>query len=42
MRVWAARLKSHEFAPVTESGHSIAGQQPEQFNRAVFDLIERH
>jgi pimeloyl-ACP methyl ester carboxylesterase len=42
MRVWAAHLKSHEFVLVTESGHSIAWEQPEQFNRAVLDFINRH
>ncbi len=42
MRVWAAHLKNHEWAMVTESGHSIAWEQPEAFNNKVLEFIKRH
>ncbi len=42
MRLWAAHLKAHEWAVISESGHSIAWEQPEQFNAKVLDFIGRH
>jgi pimeloyl-ACP methyl ester carboxylesterase len=42
MRVWAAHLKNYEWALVTESGHSIAWEQPEAFNEKVLDFVKRH
>jgi pimeloyl-ACP methyl ester carboxylesterase len=42
MRLWAAHVKAHEWAVISESGHSIAWEQPEQFNAKVLDFIGRH
>lgn len=42
MRTWAAHLKAHEWALVRESGHSIAWEQPDQFNDAVLAFVKQH
>jgi pimeloyl-ACP methyl ester carboxylesterase len=42
VRLWAKRLKGHEFMLITEAGHSVAWEQPEQFNKAVLDFLRKH
>ncbi|WP_343712543.1 alpha/beta hydrolase [Inquilinus sp.] len=42
MRIWAARIRHHEWAQVPEAGHSIAWEQPEIFNAQVIDFLRRH
>jgi len=42
IRLWARHLKGHEFVLITEAGHSVAWEQPEQFNRALLDFLRRH
>jgi pimeloyl-ACP methyl ester carboxylesterase len=42
MRIWAAHVKSHEWAIIADSGHAIAWEQPDAFNEKVLGFIERH
>ncbi len=42
MRAWASHLKTYEWALVNDSGHSIAWEQPDQFNERVLDFLKRH
>ncbi len=42
MRVWASHVKHAEFDLVTEAGHSIAWEEPEQFNQLVLDFSRKH
>jgi pimeloyl-ACP methyl ester carboxylesterase len=42
MRVWAAHMKNHEWALVTDAGHAIAWEQPDIFNETVLAFIKRH
>src|ERR1700722_4997071 len=42
MLVWAAHMKKHEWAVVTDAGHAIAWEQPEIFNANVLEFIHRH
>ena len=42
MRIWAAHMKNHEWAVVTDTGHAIAWEQPEIFNEKVLEFIKRH
>ena len=42
VRLWARYLKNYEFGIITEAGHSIAWEQPEQFNKAVMDFLKKH
>ena len=42
MRIWAAHMKTHEWADVTDAGHAIAWEQPDIFNKKVLEFIGRH
>jgi pimeloyl-ACP methyl ester carboxylesterase len=42
MRIWAAHLKSYEWAVVPDSGHAIAWEHPEVFNESVLAFVKRH
>lgn len=42
MRIWAAHLKGHEWALIPEAGHSVAWENPEEFNRIVLGFIDKH
>lgn len=42
MRIWAAHVKTHEWADVTDAGHAIAWEQPHLFNEKVLEFIRRH
>jgi pimeloyl-ACP methyl ester carboxylesterase len=42
MRIWAAHLKNHEWAVVTDAGHAIAWEQPDVFNAKVLEFIRRY
>jgi pimeloyl-ACP methyl ester carboxylesterase len=42
IRIWAAHVKDHEWALVTDSGHAIAWEQPEVFNEKVLAFVKRH
>lgn len=42
MRAWASHLKTYEWAVVTDSGHAVAWEQPDQFNEKVLDFLKRH
>lgn len=42
MRLWAAHVKNHEWASVSEAGHAIAWEQPEAFNETVLAFVKRH
>ncbi|MGA2055286.1 MAG: alpha/beta hydrolase [Bradyrhizobium sp.] len=42
MRIWAAHMKNHEWADVTDAGHAIAWEQPDIFNKKVLEFIGRH
>jgi hypothetical protein len=39
MRQWSAHLPNGEWASVPDSGHSIAWEQPELFNRNVLSFL---
>ena len=42
MRLWAAHLKHHEWAVIDDAGHSVAWEQPAEFNRLVLAFLRRH
>jgi pimeloyl-ACP methyl ester carboxylesterase len=42
MRIWAARVKHHEWATVPDSGHAIAWEHPDIFNEKVLEFLSRH
>jgi pimeloyl-ACP methyl ester carboxylesterase len=42
MRIWAAHVKTHEWADVTDAGHAIAWEQPSIFNEKVLEFIRRY
>jgi pimeloyl-ACP methyl ester carboxylesterase len=42
MRIWAAHVKNHEWAVVSDSGHAIAWEQPDIFNEKVLGFISRY
>jgi len=42
MQIWAAHMKTHEWAIVPDSGHAIAWEQPETFNEKVLEFTKRH
>jgi pimeloyl-ACP methyl ester carboxylesterase len=42
MRIWAARVKNHEWAVVTNAGHAVTWEQPDVFNEKVLEFIKRH
>ena len=42
MLVWAAHVKNHEWAIVTDAGHAVTWEQPEMFNAKVLEFIQRH
>jgi pimeloyl-ACP methyl ester carboxylesterase len=42
MRAWAAHLKSHDWATVPDSGHAIAWEHPDVFNKNVLAFVKRH
>lgn len=42
MELWAAKLPHHEFTTIVGAGHSIAYEEPEQFNHLVEAFLDRH
>jgi pimeloyl-ACP methyl ester carboxylesterase len=42
MRIWAAQVKNHQWVVVPDTGHAIAWEQPEIFNRKVLAFVRRH
>ena len=42
VRLWSKHLKSYDWALLTESGHSIAWEQPEAFNKTVLEFLKKH
>jgi pimeloyl-ACP methyl ester carboxylesterase len=42
MRIWAAHMKNHEWAVVTDAGHAVTWEQPDVFNEKVLEFIKRH
>ncbi len=42
MRIWAARIKNHEWAIIHDAGHAMAWEQPGAFNDIVLDFLRRH
>ena len=42
MRIWAAHVKNHEWAVVPDTGHAIAWEQPELFNKKVLEFVRKH
>ncbi len=42
MRIWAAHVKNHEWAVVSDAGHAIAWEQPDVFNEKVLEFVKRH
>ncbi len=42
VRLWARYLKNYEFGLITEAGHSIAWEQPEQFNQRVMEFLKKY
>lgn len=41
MERWATRLPHHELRTIVGAGHSLAYEEPEQFNRLVHEFLER-
>ena len=41
MRIWARRLRNHEWAVIHDAGHAMAWEQPGAFNDIVLDFIRR-
>lgn len=41
MELWAAKLPDHELTTIVGAGHSLAYEEPELFNRAVHEFIQR-
>jgi len=41
-RMFAAHLRDHELAVVSEAAHAVYWEQPEEFNRIVSDFLLRH
>jgi pimeloyl-ACP methyl ester carboxylesterase len=42
MAIWAAHVKTHEWAVVPDAGHAVSWERPEMFNQKVIDFIGRH
>lgn len=42
MELWAAKLPDHELTTIVGAGHSIAYEEPDQFNRLLHDFLQRH
>jgi pimeloyl-ACP methyl ester carboxylesterase len=42
MRMFAARVKGAQSVVIPESGHSAYWEQPDLFNRTVFEFISKH
>jgi len=42
MRIWAARMKNHEWAVIHDAGHAMAWERPGAFNDIVLDFLGRH
>jgi pimeloyl-ACP methyl ester carboxylesterase len=42
MRIWAAHLKTYEWAVVQDAGHAMAWEQPGTFNDKVLEFVRRH
>ena len=40
--MWASHMQHHETAVIEGSGHSIAWEQPDAFNRLVLGFVQRH
>jgi pimeloyl-ACP methyl ester carboxylesterase len=41
MELWAAKLPNHELTTIVGAGHSLAYEEPRQFNRLVHEFIQR-
>lgn len=42
MRIWAERMKDHEWAVVPDAGHAMAWERPDAFNALVLGFAGRH
>lgn len=42
MRIWAAHVKNHEWTVIPDTGHAIAWEQPELFNKRVLAFVRKH
>jgi pimeloyl-ACP methyl ester carboxylesterase len=42
MRIWAAHVKNHEWAEVSDAGHAIAWEQPDVFNEKVLEFVKKY
>jgi pimeloyl-ACP methyl ester carboxylesterase len=42
MHIWAAHVKNHEWAVVSDAGHAIAWEQPDVFNEKVLEFVKRY
>jgi pimeloyl-ACP methyl ester carboxylesterase len=42
MRIWAAHMRSHEWAIIHDAGHAMAWEKPGTFNDIVLDFLRRH
>jgi len=42
MRIWAAHVKTHEWAIVPDAGHAMTWEQPGIFNDKVLEFVRRH
>jgi pimeloyl-ACP methyl ester carboxylesterase len=42
MRLWAAHIKNHAWALISDAGHSVAWEQPESFDRVVLTFLNQN
>jgi len=42
MRIWASHLRNHEWVLMPDSGHAIAWEQPNTFNKKVLEFVKRY
>ncbi len=42
MRLWAVHMKKYEWTEVADTGHAIAWEQPEIFNRRVLTFVRKY
>lgn len=42
MQLWAAQLENHEVGSIDGAGHSVAFEEPDEFNRRVYEFIQRY
>jgi pimeloyl-ACP methyl ester carboxylesterase len=42
MRIWAAHMKNHEWAVISDAGHAVSWERPDIFNEMVLGFVGKH